>query len=162
MRLFSASLAMALVTGAIAPAMLWAHGNQGHGSSTGKAAATSVGDKLAAELQGKPVMVQIKSRNCPMCRAMEPTLAAIKDSYRGRVTFVTLDVTDAAAVRAAEQVAIKAGLQNFFRANQTRTGLLLAVNPASGEVWEQFRSGTPEAQITAVLDRAIAELAERK
>ncbi len=123
---------------------------------------TSVGDKLAAELQGKPVVVQIKSRNCPMCRAMEPTLATIKTNYRGRVTFVTLDVTDGAAVREAERVATQAGLQNFFRANQTRTGLLLAVNPASGAVWEQFRSGTPEAQITAVLDRAIAELAERK
>ncbi len=156
-----------MVLGAIAPTVVWAHGNHGHGhghgaAGTGKAAMTSVGDKLAAELQGKPVVVQIKSRNCPMCRAMEPTLAAIKDSYRGRVTFVTLDVTDGAAVREAERVAAQAGLQNFFRANQTRTGLLLAVNPASGAVWEQFRSGTPEAQITAVLDRAIAELAERK
>jgi len=152
------------MTGAIAPMATRAHGDHGHGhgSSAGKTTMTSVGTKLAAELQGKPVVVQIKSRNCPMCRAMEPTLAAIKDSYRGRVTFVTLDVTDGAAIRGAERVATQAGLQDFFRANQTRTGLLLAVNPASGMVWEQFRSGTPEAQITAVLDRAIAELAERK
>ncbi len=159
MRLFSASLA--LILGAIAPTAVWAHGEHGHGHSA-KPGMTSVGSPLAPELQGKPVMVQIKSRHCPMCRVMEPTLAAIKTHYRGRVTFVTLDVTDGAAVREAERVAAQAGLQNFFRANQTRTGLLLAVNPASGAVWEQFRSGTPEAQITAVLDRAIAELAERK
>ncbi|NJK60301.1 MAG: thioredoxin family protein [Oscillatoriales cyanobacterium SM2_1_8] len=155
---------MLATIGAVGVPIVWSHGNhgQGHGQGASRAAMTSVGGKLAADLQGKPVVVQIKSRNCPMCKAMEPTMGAVKSTYRGRVTFVTLDVTDAAAVREAEKVATQAGLQNFLRDAQTRTGLILAVNPGSGAVWEQFRPGATETQIATVLDRAIAELGGAK
>ncbi|MCS6959114.1 MAG: thioredoxin family protein [Pseudanabaenaceae cyanobacterium SKYGB_i_bin29] len=121
----------------------------------------SVGNPLPAAFQDKPAIVQIKSRNCPMCRKMEPIVQEVKDKYKGKVTFITFDITDSNSLQEARKVAATVKLTDFFAKHGGQMGLILAVDPRSGKVLEQFSQGSTVDTFTKVLDEALAELAKK-
>ncbi len=121
----------------------------------------SIGNPLAADLQSRPALIQVKSRNCPKCRQMEPTVQEVKQKYKGRVTFITFDVTDSKSVKEAEEVAGVANLSSFFSSNRNKTGLILAVDPRTGKVIEQFSHSATMDNFSQVLDQAILNFAKK-
>ncbi|MFN3361894.1 MAG: TlpA family protein disulfide reductase [Pseudanabaenaceae cyanobacterium] len=121
----------------------------------------SVGNPLPSQFQDKPAIVQVKARNCPMCRQMEPTVQQVKEKYKGRVTFITFDITDSKSLQASRQVAASVNLTDFFNKYGGQTGLILAIDPRSGKVLEQFSHGATVETFTKAIDAALAEMAKQ-
>ncbi|WP_310425556.1 thioredoxin domain-containing protein [Chamaesiphon sp. VAR_48_metabat_135_sub] len=120
-------------------------------------AASSVGGPLAKQLQGKPVVIDIYASWCPACKNIAPTVSQIKQQYAGKINFVTLDVSTKASSAKAEATAKQLGLSEFFAANKTKTGSLLIVDPATGNILTQHKNNPDLTAYSTVLDSAIAK-----
>jgi thiol-disulfide isomerase/thioredoxin len=125
-------------------------------SKTSSAGASSVGGRLAKELQGKPVVVDVYASWCPACKNIAPTLSQLRQQYAGKVNFVVLDVSDRSSAAKAEATAKKLGLSKFLAANKTQTGSLTIVDPATGKILAQYRNNADAAAYTTILDIALA------
>jgi thiol-disulfide isomerase/thioredoxin len=122
------------------------------------AAATSgASGKLAASLQGKPVIVDIFADWCPACKNIAPALADLKKTYGDKATFVVLDVSDAAKVKASAAKAKELGLSAFFTANKAQTGRVSIIDPATGKSLSDYNNEPNTAAYSNVLDKAIAK-----
>lgn len=49
---------------------------------------------LASYVQGKPAVLEFWATWCPLCKQLEPRMAAAQKKYDGRVTFVSVGVKD--------------------------------------------------------------------
>jgi thiol-disulfide isomerase/thioredoxin len=127
--------------------------------SSGGAMASTMSDKtgLAAELQGKPVVVDIYASWCPACKNVAPTLAQLKTAYAGKATFVVLDVSDQATTATAAATAKKLGLEKFLAAHKAQTGTIAILDPATAQVLTTQRNNADAAVYTAPLDAFIAK-----
>ncbi|NQV10244.1 MAG: redoxin domain-containing protein [Cyanobacteria bacterium] len=112
--------------------------------------------KLANQLQGKPVVVDIYASWCSACKNIAPTISKLKQKYADKVVFVVLDVSDRASTSKSEATARKLGLSNFLAANKTQTGSLTIIDPATGKILAQHRNNPNISAYTKVLDTAIS------
>ncbi len=112
---------------------------------------------LAAELQGKPVVVDIYASWCPACKNVAPTLEKLKKEYAGKANFVILDVTDKAAIAKSTARAKELGLDKFLAKNQSQTGLIAVMDPATGKVLTQEQNEPEIATYKKPLDAFIAK-----
>lgn len=117
----------------------------------------SVGGPLAAELQGKPVLVDVFAEWCSACKNIAPTLAELEKDYEGQVHFVVLDMTNNATVAEAEAKAEQLGLKQFLAETRAQTGTLTIIDPATGTILEQHRNNPDKSAYTMVLDSALAQ-----
>jgi thiol-disulfide isomerase/thioredoxin len=117
----------------------------------------SVGGPLAAELQGKPVLVDVFAEWCSACQNIAPTLAELEQDYQGQVHFVVLDMTNNATVAEAEAKAEQLGLSQFLSETKAQTGTLTIIDPATGTILEQHRNNPDKSAYTTVLDSALAQ-----
>ncbi len=117
----------------------------------------SVGGPLAAELQGKPVLVDVFAEWCSACKNIAPTLAKLEQDYQGQVHFVVLDMTNNATVAEAEAKAEQLGLSQFLAETKDQTGTLTIIDPATGTILEQHRNNPDKSAYTTVLDSALAQ-----
>jgi thiol-disulfide isomerase/thioredoxin len=122
-----------------------------------KKAATSVGGPLAKQLQGKPVVIDVYATWCAACKNIAPTVSQIKQQYGNKITFITLDVSTKASSAKAEATANQLGLSEFFAANKTKTGSLLIVDPATGNILTQQKNNPDLTAYSTVLDSAIVK-----
>jgi thiol-disulfide isomerase/thioredoxin len=120
-------------------------------------AANSVGGRLAKQLQGKPVVVDIYASWCPGCKNIAPTVSKIKQKYGNKITFVTLDVSDRSSSAKAQAKAKQLGLGKFYAANKTQTGSLTIIDPSTGNILGQERNNAELTAYSSVLDAAIAK-----
>jgi thiol-disulfide isomerase/thioredoxin len=121
------------------------------------AKAQSVGAPLAAELQGKPVVVDVFATWCPACQNIAPTVSQLQKDYEGKVHFVVLDVSDQSTTSQAEEKAAQLGLSQFLEANKAQTGSLTIVDPATGTILAQHRNNANIADYKTVLDEALSQ-----
>lgn len=49
---------------------------------------------LASYVKGKPAVLEFWATWCPLCKQLEPQMAAAQKKYDGRVTFVSVGVKD--------------------------------------------------------------------
>jgi thiol-disulfide isomerase/thioredoxin len=112
---------------------------------------------LATELQGKPVVVDIYASWCPACKNVAPTLEKLKKEYAGKANFVVLDVSDKAAIAKSTARAKELGLDKFLAKNQTQTGLIAVMDPATGKVLTEERDEPEIATYKKPLDAFIAK-----
>lgn len=117
-----------------------------------KSSNSSVGNPLAAELQGKPVVVDVFATWCAGCKNIAPTLSELKKEYAGKVNFVVLDVTDKAKTQATESQAVKLGLSNFLKENKSKTSTVAIVDPANGNILAIFKNNANKEDYTKILD----------
>jgi thiol-disulfide isomerase/thioredoxin len=116
------------------------------------------GGRLAKELQGKPVVVDIYATWCPGCQSIKPTLSTLKKEYSGKVNFVVFDVTDRKTSAASQAKAQKLGLSEFFAANKSKTSTVAIINPATGDILKVYQANPNLADYKAVLNPAIASI----
>ncbi|UKO98650.1 TlpA family protein disulfide reductase [Nostoc sp. UHCC 0870] len=119
---------------------------------------TSVGNPLAQELQGKPVLVDVFATWCAGCKNIAPTLSQLKQEYSGKVNFVVLDVTDKAKLQETQAQAEKLGLGKFLEANKSQTSTVAIVDPATGNILTIFKNNPNKADYTKILDSALANI----
>jgi thiol-disulfide isomerase/thioredoxin len=118
------------------------------------------GDKaggLAAELQGKPVVVDVYASWCPACKNVAPTLETLKKEYAGKANFVVLDVSDKTTTAKATARAKELGLDKFLAENISQTGLIAIFDPATGKILSQERNEPAVASYKKPLDTFIAQ-----
>ena len=114
--------------------------------------------RLAQELQGKPVLVDIHADWCPGCKSIKPTLSTLKQQYSGKVNFVVFDVTDRQTSQIAQAKAKQLGLSEFFSENKSKTATVAIINPSTGKVLKTFQANPNLADYKAVLNPAIASI----
>jgi thiol-disulfide isomerase/thioredoxin len=112
---------------------------------------------LATELQGKPVVVDIYASWCPACKNVAPALETLKKEYQGKANFVVLDVSDKTSTTKAIARAKELGLEPFLTKNQTQTGLIAILDPATGKVLVEARDNAEVATYKQPLDAFIAQ-----
>jgi thiol-disulfide isomerase/thioredoxin len=112
---------------------------------------------LAAELQGKPVVVDVYASWCPACKNVAPTLEKLKKEYAGKANFVVLDVSDKATTAKATARAKELGLDKFLAKNISQTGLIAIFDPATGKVLTEERDESEIATYKKPLDAFIAK-----
>ena len=117
----------------------------------------SVGNKLSPELQGKPVVIDIYSSWCSACKNIAPTLSELKQEYAEKAHFVVFDVSDNSAAKQSEARAKELGLEKFFTANKSKTGTVVIVDPATGDILAVEKNNTNKSTYTNILDAAIAK-----
>jgi thiol-disulfide isomerase/thioredoxin len=118
--------------------------------------------KLAQELQGKPVFVQIYHDECPTCRAFKPTLSSLQQQYGNSVHFVALNISTKSTTQDTVVKAEQLGLSNFFNAHRSQGGAVAIFNPSTGEVLTQYRQNLNKADYVKALDLAIAQTKTRQ
>jgi thiol-disulfide isomerase/thioredoxin len=112
---------------------------------------------LAAELQGKPVVVDVYASWCPACKNVAPTLEKLKKEYAGKANFVVLDVSDKVTTAKATARAKELGLDKFLAKNISQTGLIAIFDPATGKVLTEERDEPEIATYKKPLDAFIAK-----
>ena len=112
---------------------------------------------LAAELQGKPVVVDIYASWCPACKNVAPTLEKLKKEYAGKANFVVLDVSDKTTTAKATARAKELGLDKFLAKNLSQTGLIAIFDPATGKILTEDRDEPDIATYKKPLDDFIAK-----
>ncbi|BAB73901.1 TlpA family protein disulfide reductase [Anabaena sp. FACHB-709] len=127
------------------------------GAGKDAAKLTSVGNPLAQELQGKPVLVDVFATWCAGCKNIAPTLSQLKQEYSGKVNFVVLDVTDKAKLQETQAQAEKLGLGKFLEANKSQTSTVAIVDPATGNILTIFKNNPNKDDYTKILDTALAK-----
>jgi thiol-disulfide isomerase/thioredoxin len=113
---------------------------------------------LAADLQGKPVVVDIYASWCPACKNVAPALATLKQEYAGKATFVALDVSDKASTTKATETAKKLGLDKFFAENKSETGTIAILDPATAKALIKEQNNADVATYKKSLDSFIAKV----
>ncbi len=112
---------------------------------------------LAAELQGKPVVVDIYASWCPACKNVAPALATLKKEYAGKANFVVLDVSDQASTTKSAETAKKLGLDKFFAENKSETGTIAILDPATAKALTKEQNNADVATYKKRLDAFIAQ-----
>lgn len=113
---------------------------------------------LARQLQGKPVVVNVHADWCPACKTVAPVLSKLQQQYRGKANFVSFDVTDRGSTQSAQNQAKQLGLNSFFQSNKSQTGLVAIVDPATGQVLQQFRGNGNLKDYQTALQQAIKQV----
>ncbi|WP_416207923.1 TlpA family protein disulfide reductase [Coleofasciculus sp. LEGE 07092] len=121
------------------------------------AKAQSVGNPLATELQGKPVVVDVFATWCASCKNIAPTLTQLKQEYSDQVNFVVLDVTDKATLEETQAKAEKLGLGKFLEDTKSKTSTVAIVDPATGNILAMFKNNPNQDDYTQILDTALAK-----
>jgi thiol-disulfide isomerase/thioredoxin len=113
---------------------------------------------LAKSLQGKPVVVNVHASWCSACKTVAPVLSQLQQQYGGKVNFVAFDVSDRGSSKSAQGQAKQLGLQRFLQANKAQTGLVAIVDPATGQVIQQFRGNGNLKDYQSALQQAIQQV----
>jgi thiol-disulfide isomerase/thioredoxin len=114
--------------------------------------------RLAAELQGKPVVVDVYASWCGACKSIAPTLSQVQTQYDGKINFVVFDVSNRTSTAAAQARAKQLGLSSFLQANESQTALVAIINPATGQVIKQFRGNGNLNDYQTALNQAIQQV----
>lgn len=112
-------------------------------------------EKPLLQQTSHPLLVEIHADWCPACDHIEPTLQRLKKAYQGKVTFVTLDVTNRRTAVEARKTAKELGLEKWFEMNRSKTGLVAIIN--NGQVVKTYIAQADDAQYKKVLDQLTAK-----
>lgn len=150
---------IALVTGAIATFTLLNQDNY-TASAYPVIAQAQPSTRLAAQLQGKPVIVKIHADWCSACRTIAPIIQEMQRQYNGKANFVVFDITNQSTIKASLARAKELGLDGFFAANRKRNATVAFINPENGQVLEQFTKNTNRAEYTRAVNSAINQVSK--
>ncbi len=65
----------------------------------------------------KPLVVLVRADWCGICKALEPKIDELMQSYADKFDFVVLNITDKEAIAKSAETAKTLGLSDFFAVN---------------------------------------------
>ena len=113
-------------------------------------------DKMDKMSDAKTTVVLIRADWCTACQKLEPTMAELKEQYKGRINFVVLDVTTDEKAAESAATARKLGLARFFEANKKKTSTVAVVGAKSKILFRTDHNFDRNAYVKA-FDEAIAK-----
>ncbi len=96
---------------------------------------------LTADNENEPdlIALRIYAEWCGKCKALDPKVNEIKEEFKGRrVLFAVFDQTDEFAMEQSVLHASLLGLDHVQKEFAGKTGLLLLIDPVSGDIKEQI------------------------
>jgi len=113
-------------------------------------------DKMDKMSDAKVTVAVIRADWCGACQKLEPTLAELKEQYKGRINFVVLDVTNDEKTAESAATARKLGLSKFFEANKKKTSTVAVVGAKNKILFQTDKNFDRNAYVKA-FDEAIAK-----
>lgn len=110
----------------------------------------------ADEAGGRPWVVKLHARWCPVCMVTKDVWAGIEAAYGGRVNLLVLDFTNEATTTASEAEARRLGLDGVLRDYYGASGIVLVLDTESHAVRSEIAGSLDWDDYTAAIDAAIA------
>lgn len=113
----------------------------------------------AAEKSGGIYAVKFHADWCGSCQVIAPKLKKARgkgDLDNKNVLFVKLDLTDATSRHQSKLMANALGLGKFFKENNNKTGFILLVNAANGEMLGKITKEQSDADIAKMINEKLA------
>jgi thiol-disulfide isomerase/thioredoxin len=112
---------------------------------------TSVADNHS-EASVKVIGVKMDAEWCGKCRVMNPKLDAIMPSFMNQpVLFVKFNMTTDFTTQQAGLLAKRMGLEILFEEHQGKTGYMVLLDAASGEILQILNSDLSEDALTEAI-----------
>jgi len=115
-----------------------------------------MGDKMDKMSDAKVTVALIRADWCGACQKVDPLLAELREQYKDRINFVTLDVTTDEKTAEAAATARKLGLNKFFAANKKKTSTVVVVGAKNKILYQTVYNFDRNAYVKA-FDEAIAK-----
>ena len=122
------------------------------GNATPEVPAIADGD----ETIGRPWVVKLHARWCPVCMVTKDVWADIEAAYVGRVNLLVLDFTNETTTTASKAEARRLGLDDALRDYYGASGIVLVLDTESRAVRSEIAGSRDWDDYTAAIDAAIA------
>ena len=122
-----------------------------------------MGDKMKEDSmmsKTRPTVAVIRADWCSACKKIEPGMAELQATYKGRLNFVILDVSTDESAAVAAATARKLGISKFFEANKKKTSTV-AVFDAKKKVLFQTDHNYDQSAYVKAFDNALAKAGMR-
>lgn len=104
----------------------------------------------------KLIAVRMYADWCGNCKALDPKVDAIKGSFHARgVLFTRFDQTDEFAVAQSEMLAARTQLSAAFEEWKGKTGVMLLVDPTSGDILKVINHRMSPEEISAAIESLL-------
>jgi thiol-disulfide isomerase/thioredoxin len=108
-----------------------------------------------AAIPGKPYVVKLHAKWCPVCMTTKGVWSQIEDTYSARVHLVVLDFTNQANTDASQAEAKRLGLEKVFDEYAGWTGTVLVLDGHTKEVTASINGSRDFAEYRAAIDTAL-------
>lgn len=118
--------------------------------------APAVPDAGAASTpDGRPIVVKLHARWCPVCMTTKDVWSSVAGEYAGRVRFVVFDFTSDATTASSRARAQAAGLESLFDDCNGETGTVLVLDGRSREVIARLHGDREIGHYREVVDALL-------
>lgn len=108
----------------------------------------------ASFVAGKPTLVLIYDRTCPVCEKVIPVINNIEQDYKSKANFVRFEVTDDAAKSRSRKAAKELKLTIFLRSNEDAFPVV-GVFSCGRKCLNQYKGLVEKTTVTRALDDAM-------
>ena len=110
---------------------------------------------------GKPYVVKLHARWCPVCMVTKGVWSSIAERYSTQVNLVVLDFTNEANTNASRVEATRLGLERFFDEHAGITGTIVVLDARTKEVTASIKGSRDFADYRVAIDAALNAAANR-
>ena len=110
---------------------------------------------------GKPYVVKLHAKWCPVCMMTTGVWSEIEKAYSGRVNLVVLDFTNDATTGKSRAEAGRLGLTKMFDEYGGATGTIVVVDGRARDVRSAIKGSRDFAAYRAAIDAALKDAIKR-
>jgi hypothetical protein len=104
---------------------------------------------------GKPYVVKLHARWCPVCLVTKDVWSEIESAYAGRANLLVLDITNDRNAEASRAEARRLGLEAFFDESYGATGVIAVLDGRTRELTAWLDGNRDAAEYRAAIDAAL-------
>lgn len=108
-----------------------------------------------AAAAGKPYVVKLHAKWCPICMVTKGVWSQIDAAYAGRVNLLVLDFTNQANTDASRAEAARLGLDKFFDDYGGATGTIVVLDGRTKDVTASINGSRDFAEYRSAIDAAL-------
>jgi thiol-disulfide isomerase/thioredoxin len=111
--------------------------------------------RLSTSESGKPYVVKVHARWCPVCMLTKSAWSEIEKAYSASVNLVVFDVTNGAMTEASRSEARRIGLDAFFEEHAGWTGAIAVLDGRTKKVITVLEGHRSVAEYRTAIDAAL-------
>jgi thiol-disulfide isomerase/thioredoxin len=111
--------------------------------------------RLSTLESGKPYVVKLHARWCPVCALTKPAWSEIEKAYSASVNLVVFDFTNGTTTEESRSEAKRIGLDTFFEEHSGWTGAIAVLDGRTKKVITMIEGRRSIAEYRAAIDAAL-------